>query len=149
LTIVSIDDADRDTERNAAASRSAGEANDAAFEKPLDSIGAMYAALRACWVPPPSDDGRRGMEYTIRFAFTGDGTIMAPPRRTYSSRAATEDVRNTYAEAIDAALKRCTPLHFSAGMAGAVAGRPISIRFVDERSLRKSLDQTKAKPDER
>ena len=37
--------------------------------------------------------------------------------------------------ALDAALKRCTPLTFSPGMAGAVAGRPIAIRFVDERTI--------------
>jgi hypothetical protein len=41
---------------------------------------------------------------------------------------AAENVRES------AALQRCTPLHFSAGMAGAVAGRPIAIRFVDERT---------------
>jgi hypothetical protein len=31
-------------------------------------------------------------------------------------------------------MQRCTPLHFSAGMAGAVAGHLIAIRFVDERA---------------
>ena len=70
--------------------------------------------------------------------------IIAPPRRTYSSREAPDDVRNTYRDAVDAALKRCTPLHFSKGMAGAVAGRPIAIRFVDERTLANSIDKTKS-----
>jgi hypothetical protein len=145
LTIVSTDDEAAAAMRNAADNKSGGEADHAAGEKTLDSIRAMYAALRACWIPPSSDAGRRGMEYTIRFAFTGDGAIMAPPRRTYSSHAASEDVRNTYADAVDAALKRCTPLHFSAGMASAVAGRPISVRFVDERTLGKSFDEIKSK----
>jgi hypothetical protein len=36
---------------------------------------------------------------------------------------------------VNAALARCTPLHFSDGMAGAVAGRPIAIRFVDNRTI--------------
>jgi hypothetical protein len=84
------------------------------------------------------------MQYTIRFAFKHDGDIVAPPRRTFSSRQAPEEVRNIYADAVDAALKRCTPLHFSAGMAGAVAGRPISVRFVDQRTLVKSIDQSKS-----
>ena len=53
-------------------------------------------------------------------------------------------MRDTYREAVDAALKRCTPLHFSKGMAGAVAGRPIAIRFVDERTLAKSIDKAKS-----
>jgi hypothetical protein len=110
----------------------------------LDSIGDMFAALRACWVPPVKDEARHGMQYTIRFAFKHDGDIVAPPRRTFSSRQAPEEVRNIYADAVDAALKRCTPLHFSAGMAGAVAGRPISVRFVDQRTLVKSIDQSKS-----
>jgi hypothetical protein len=53
-------------------------------------------------------------------------------------------VRDTYRDAVGAALKRCTPLHFSKGMAGAVAGRPIAVRFVDERTLAKSIDETKS-----
>jgi hypothetical protein len=110
-----------------------------AEEKPLDSIGAIYAALRACWVPPPKDSARHGMEYTIRFAFKRDGDIIAPPRVTYASHDAPPDVRDVYREAVDAALARCMPLHFSKGMAGAVAGRPIAIRFVDNRSTDKSL----------
>ncbi|MGD0026798.1 MAG: hypothetical protein ABSC37_19635, partial [Xanthobacteraceae bacterium] len=101
----------------------------------LDSISAMYAALRACWVPPPRDVARHGMEYTIRFAFKRDGAIIAPPRRTYSSHDAPAEVRDVYRAAVDTALKRCTPLHFSKGMGGAVAGRPIAIRFVDNRTI--------------
>src|SRR5215472_778337 len=108
-------------------------------EKPLDSIRAMYAALRACWVPPPKDSARHGMEYTIRFAFKRDGEIVAPPRVTYASHDAPEQVRNIYRDAVNAALARCTPLHFSDGMGEAVAGRPIAIRFVDHRSTDKSL----------
>jgi hypothetical protein len=73
------------------------------------------------------------MEYTIRFAFRRDGEIVAPPRVTYASHDAPANVRDIYRDAVEAALKRCTPLHFSDGMGGAVAGRPIAIRFVDNR----------------
>jgi hypothetical protein len=106
-----------------------------ADEHPLDSIRDMFAALRACWVPPPKEEARHGMEYTIRFAFKRDGTVIAPPRMTYSSHEVSAETREVYRDAIDAALKRCIPLHFSGGMAGAVAGRPIAIRFVDERTI--------------
>jgi hypothetical protein len=61
--------------------------------------------------------------------------MIAPPRMTYASHDAPADVRNIYREAIDAALRRCTPLLFSEGMGGAVAGRPIAIRFVDDRTI--------------
>jgi hypothetical protein len=143
LTIVSTDNseqADGSAVQSARPEQSAASKQDAATEeKPLDSIGAMYAALRACWVPPPKDSARHGMEYTIRFAFKRDGEIIAPPRVTYASHEASADVRDTYRDAVNAALARCTPLHFSKGMAGAVAGRPIAIRFVDNRSTNKSL----------
>jgi hypothetical protein len=114
--------------------RVAGE-NETANDHPLDSIREMFAALRACWVPPPEDEARHGMEYTIRFAFKRDGEIVAPPRVTYASHDAPTDVRGIYRDAVNAALKRCTPLHFSDGMGGAVAGRPIAIRFVDNRTI--------------
>jgi hypothetical protein len=104
-------------------------------EHALDSIRDMFAALRACWVPPLKDEARHGMEYTIRFALKRDGTMIAAPRMTYSSHEVSAATRDVYRDAIDAALKRCTPLHFSQGMAGAVAGRPIAIRFVDDRTI--------------
>jgi hypothetical protein len=142
LTIVSTDDDSASTARDR--HKNGDDADKTAPEKPLDSITEMYAALRACWIPPPMEEARHGMEYTIRFAFRRDGEIIAPPRRTYSSREAADEVRNTYRDAVDAALERCTPLHFSKGMAGAVAGRPIAIRFVDERTLANSIDKAKS-----
>ncbi|MGO9700446.1 MAG: hypothetical protein ACLPX7_14435 [Xanthobacteraceae bacterium] len=148
LTIVSTDDNDPanqktgDADKGAADAKSAdelsknGEAADNATEDhALDTIRAMFAALRECWVPPPKDEARHGMEYTIRFAFKRDGEVIAPPRMTYVSHDAPAEVRTIYRDAIDAALKRCTPLHFSEGMGGAVAGRPIAIRFVDDRTI--------------
>jgi hypothetical protein len=144
LTIVSTDNDDSANTPNGSANKSASDIDETAHEKSLDSIREMYAALRACWTPPPKDEARHGMEYTIRFAFRRDGEMAAPPRRTYSSREAPDDVRDTYRDAIDATLKRCTPLHFSKGMAGAVAGRPIAIRFVDERTLANSINKAKS-----
>jgi hypothetical protein len=143
LTIVSTDDnpADNDAGNNAGTAKSDqadSENETAAADHTLDSISAMFAALRACWVPPPKDEARHGMEYTIRFAFKRDGEIVAPPRVTYASHDAPADVRDVYRDAVNAALKRCTPLHFSDGMGGAVAGRPIAIRFVDNRTVDKA-----------
>src|ERR1700722_240948 len=98
LTIVSTDDQPaRDTAGAAKkdqAGDQAGSGNATAddTDHPLDSIGAMFAALRACWVPPPKDEARHGMEYTIRFAFKRDGEILAPPRVTYASHDSPADV---------------------------------------------------------
>jgi hypothetical protein len=139
LTIVSTDDNDPRNIPGGGAAENAdtnksGDNDKTAERKPLDSIGKMYAALRACWVPPPRNLARHGMEYTIRFAFKRDGEIVAPPFVTYASHDAPTNVRDLYRDAVDAALNRCTPLHFSDGMAQAVAGRPIAVRFVDNRT---------------
>ena len=140
LTIVSTDNNAAGGTPAGASSKSGDNSKPAAEQKPLNSIGELYAALRACWVPPPKDAARHGMEYTVRFAFKRDGAIVAPPFVTYASHDAPAKTRDAYRDAINATLTRCTPLHFSDGMAEAVAGRPIAIRFVDDRAV----DKTKA-----
>jgi hypothetical protein len=139
LTIVSTDDDNLNDQPEAkeGEQKSADEnvENNGSEDRKLDTIRDMFAALRACWEPPPKDEARHGMEYTVRFAFKRDGEIIAPPRMTYATHDAPAEVRDKYRGAIDAALKRCTPLHFTGAMGGAVAGRPIAIRFVDERTV--------------
>ena len=134
LTIVSSDD---DPGGNPAPGAAQGDETSGAAPaaKPIESIGDMYAALRACWVPPPQDVARHGMQYTIRFAFKRDGDIVAPPFVTYASHDAPAETRAVYRDAVNAALNRCTPLHFSHDMADAVVGHPIAIRFVDDRTI--------------
>jgi hypothetical protein len=148
LTIMSTDDNDpvkqsggtpADADKAGSDVSKNGDDADQADENPLDSIGQMFAALRACWVPPPKDEALHGMQYTVRFAFKRDGEIVAPPFVTYASHNAPAQTRDVYRDAVDAALDRCTPLHFSDGMAGAVVGRPIAVRFVDNRTTDKSL----------
>jgi len=117
----------------------AGEAKDGktadrdATDHELDTIRAMYDALRACWVPPEKDAARPGTQMSVRFAFRRSGEIIAAPRVPYVSPGIPSETRQVYLDAITATLARCTPLHFSAGMAGAIAGQPIAIRFVDNR----------------
>ncbi len=43
----------------------------------------------------------------------------------------------TYLKAINASLDACMPLKFTGGLGGALAGRPIAIRYVDNRELDK------------
>jgi hypothetical protein len=104
-------------------------------EHKVHSIRGMFSALRACWHPPDEDAARAGMQMSVRFSFKRNGEIVAPPRVTYTTPDASQEVRETYRHAIMAALERCTPLRFSEGLGGAVAGRPIAIRFVDDRAL--------------
>jgi hypothetical protein len=100
----------------------------------VDSIAHLFAALRACWVPPAMEDASLGLEMSVRFAFKRTGEIMGAPRVTYVTPDTPGDVRKRYHAAITEALDRCTPMPFTNGMGSAVAGRPIAIRYVDNRS---------------
>ena len=112
----------------------------AKYQKPdhdLDTIGDLFAALRSCWSPPPADDAREGMQMSVLFSFKRSGEIIAPPRVTYSTREVPQQTRDLYRKAITASLDACVPLKFTGGLGGALAGRPIMIRYVDNRDLGK------------
>jgi hypothetical protein len=114
-------------------SGSADVTEDRSDDHKLDTLRDMFDALRACWIPPAKEEARFGMQMSVRFAFKRSGDIIAAPRVTYVRQGAAPETREAYLHAIIAALERCTPLHFSDGLGNAVAGRPIAIRFVDNR----------------
>jgi hypothetical protein len=116
----------------------------AKYQKPdhdLDTIGDLFAALRSCWSPPPADSARTGMQMSVRFSFKRSGEIIAAPRMTFSTAGVPADTRATYLKAINASLDACLPLKFTGGLGGALAGRPIAIRYVDNRELRKQAEK--------
>jgi hypothetical protein len=114
---------------------------DAKYQKPdhdLNTIGDLFAALRSCWSPPPSDAARQGMQMSVRFSFKRSGEMIGPPRLTYATAGTPADVRDVYLKSINSSLNACLPLKFTGDLGGALAGRPIAIRYVDNRDLRKS-----------
>ncbi len=141
LTIVAADTSGAERPSAAVSGNPGGDVKPNTGARTIDSIQAMFAALTACWIPPPKSEAHTGMQYTVRFAFKRDGSLLAPPRMTFASHDVPAEVRTLYRESIDAALSRCTQLHFSAGMAGAIAGRPINIRFIDDRMLDSATGQ--------
>ncbi|MGB9118877.1 hypothetical protein [Bradyrhizobium sp.] len=117
----------------------------AKYQKPdhdLDNIGDLFAALRSCWTPPQAGAAKEGMQMTVRFSFKRSGGMIGPPRVTFATAGVPADVRDTYFKAISASLDACVPLKFTGGLGGALAGRPIAIRYVDNREL----DKQKATP---
>jgi hypothetical protein len=110
----------------------------AKYQKPdhdLDTIGDLFAALRSCWTPPPADSAREGMQMSVRFSFKRSGEMIGAPRLTYATEGVSAGTRATYLKAINASLDACVPLKFTGGLGGALAGRPIAIRYVDNREL--------------
>jgi hypothetical protein len=122
--------------------------DEAKYQRPdhdLDTIGDLFAELRSCWSPPPPDTAHEGMQMTVRFSMKKSGEMIGPPRMTFATSGVPADVRATYLKAINSSLDACIPLKFSDGLAGALAGRPIAIRYVDNRELAKPQDQSPAK----
>lgn len=101
----------------------------------LNTIADLFAALRACWTPPHQNEAREGMQMSVRFSFKRSGAMFGAPQVTYATPDVPTEVRKTYLAAITTSLDACTPLSLSDGLGGALAGRPIMIRFVDNRTF--------------
>ena len=105
---------------------------------PLNTIADVFAALDACWVPPSLDEARAGMQITVLLSFKRNGELLGMPRITYETREASEDERQSYRVAMAQALRRCTPLPFTDALGGALAGRLLTVRFIDNRKLKQA-----------
>ena len=78
---------------------------------------------------------------SVRFTFKRSGEIIATPRLTFATAGVPADTRASYLKAINASLDACIPLKFTGGLGGALAGRPIAIRYVDNRELGKQAEK--------
>jgi len=112
----------------------------------LDTIGDLFAALRSCWSPPPATSAREDMQMSVRFSFKTSGEMIGTPRLTFATAGISADTRAAYLKAINSSLDACLPLKFSNGLGGALAGRPIAIRYVDNRELGNATDKAPEKP---
>jgi hypothetical protein len=104
----------------------------------VNTISELGAALRACWVPPPLDQARPGMQITVQMTFRRNGELFGKPRITFESPGATDDDRLTYRVAVAEMLKRCAALPFTDAFGNAVAGRSFTMRFTDDRKLKQA-----------
>lgn len=120
------------------------QAEAARYQKPgrdLDSIGDLFTALRSCWSPPEASSAQEGMQVSVRFSFKRTGEIIGTPRLTFATAGAPAAVRAAYLKAINASLGACAPLKFTGNLGGAIAGRPIAIRYVDNRELGRQAEK--------
>ncbi len=105
--------------------------------KPLNTLGDVHKALRACWRWPPAGEVRSGMAFTVRLSFRRNGEIFGA-RITYQTPNVSEPERALYYGALLAALSRCTPLPFTESLGEAIAGRPMHFHIHDTRQQRKA-----------
>jgi len=129
LTIASLTSGERDKRADARSQLAVR----AKARRQLNTIGDLFAALRRCWVPPDGDHVQHGTEMSVRLSLKRNGELIGEPRVTFVKPGTPADVRQTYLDAILTSLKHCTPLPLTPALGGALAGRPISIRFIDDR----------------
>jgi hypothetical protein len=108
-------------------------------DAPIDSIHDLFAVLRSCWEPPAREQAQEGVQMSVRLSFKRTGEIVAPPFVTYTTPGTKADTKQVYRGAINAALARCAPLPLSRSFSAAIAGRPISVRYIDDRVMRAGL----------
>lgn len=97
-----------------------------ASSAPVNTLRETWEALYACWRPPA---GSEDMEITLMFSLRRDGTLIGQPRATWSRLSGSSDEQRAFVASVLAALNRALPLPFTDAMGGAVAGRPLALRF--------------------
>jgi len=116
-------------------------ATNAAAQAPqgqINTLNELGAALRACWIPPSLARSRAGMQVTVQMSFRRNGELFGKPKVTFESSGASDDERLAYRIAVAAMLKRCASLPFTDALGNAVAGRPFTMRLVDDRKLKQA-----------
>jgi hypothetical protein len=99
----------------------------------FNTLRELFGALRVCWRPP--DELRSGMELSARFSFKRDGSLLGAPRFTYIDKVASQDERDRYRRTVTEGIAACMPLPFAPAFGAAVAGRPLTIRYIDDRNI--------------
>jgi hypothetical protein len=94
----------------------------------LNTIKEVFAKLYSCWRPPPASRANP-MDITVVVSFNREGAILGQPRITYESANAGDNDRIAYRIAVMETLQRCSPLPFTEGLGGAIAGRPFAVTF--------------------
>jgi hypothetical protein len=120
-------------------------ATNAAAQAPqgqINTLNELGAALRACWIPPSLDRSRAGMQVTVQMSFRRNGELFGKPKITFESSGASDDERLAYRIAVADMLKRCASLPFTDALGNAVAGRPFTLRLVDDRKLKQAENAT-------
>jgi hypothetical protein len=91
----------------------------------ITRVHGIAMGIAACWRPAHNDD-----QVTVRLSFTRDGAVIGEPRIDFvkSSGGRADDA--ALANSMVAAIRDCTPLHFSDRLGSAIAGVVLAIRFI-------------------
>jgi hypothetical protein len=106
----------------------------------INTLKDIFERLYSCWKPPPLSQANP-IDITVVVSFNRGGAILGHPKITYESEQATDNDRLKYRIAVMETLQRCTPLPFTEGLGGAVAGRPLAVRFINRKRPPKTQER--------
>jgi hypothetical protein len=98
---------------------------------PIATLRQLGPALVRCYKPPEHSEG---MQLTVRLSLTSSGALIDKPHITFSHLLGKPEDQQTFVEAVLASLAACTPVSLTAEFGNAIAGRPLTIRFIGGRS---------------
>jgi hypothetical protein len=94
---------------------------------PANTLRALFAELQQCLAAP---GGPPGSELTIVFSLRRDGALLGKPRISFARLPGDAADERRFAAGVAAAFDRCLPVAITDALGGAIAGRPLSLRFV-------------------
>jgi len=109
----------------------------------LNTMKDMGTALQACWIPPPIEQARPGMQITVMMSFKRDGALLGQPRITFESAGATDDEgwpTGSRWPKCSSAVRRCRSPRSSATRWRAGRSRCDSATIENSRKQRESHD---------
>jgi hypothetical protein len=74
---------------------------------PLNTLKAIQVALQTCWIPPPINQARPGMQITVMMSFNRNGELFGQPKITFESVGASNDERLAYRIAVAWSSSQC------------------------------------------
>jgi hypothetical protein len=99
----------------------------AAASPPANTLRELFTQLNRCLAAPT---GNIGSELTIVFSLRRDGSLLGKPKITFAKLPGDVSDQRKFADGVVAAFDKCLPVAISEGLGGAIAGRPLSMRFV-------------------
>jgi hypothetical protein len=88
-------------------------------------VHGIATGIAACWRPQRDDD-----QVTVRVSFTREGAVIGEPRIVFAQSSGGRADDTALADSMKAAIRDCTPLHFSSRLGSAIAGQVLDIRFI-------------------
>lgn len=97
---------------------------------PVNTLRALFPVLAACWEAPEGLAKFERTEITARLSLRRDGSLLGVPRITFAQTPGDARAREVLTQATIAAIRRCTPVRITPALGGAIAGRPLALRFI-------------------